>query len=367
MLGVLCMVKDEQESIATTIQSTKDYIQHVIIYDTGSTDKTISIIEKVCKENKQTLYLFQGVFTSFPQSRNEALRHADTIKVVKFLLLMDAGDEFHTCFSKKHIENVLQNSSQDYFLINQQWIENNEMTQHTDIRLVRNHKNLVYDLNCPVHECLTDISSPPAVFNLITLYQNRDLFGQKSIQRFKRDIQLLLEAPSNRRNDYYLGQTYMSLGDFENGFKYNKLYIENPSTKYNVDDQSAYTRLLYCSIICKKPKQTILDYFHIAIQHPISCLDNYIYLFKYCIETREPHIALPYIEKVFSLKKPTSQSIFSHQFYDYTRWHLISVLCLMSGQKLHLGYKAIQKIIHFQKPNDVINYKLYQQQQIIKL
>ena len=45
LVGVLMMIKNEESSIAVTINSVKNYIKHIIIFDTGSTDKTIQIVK----------------------------------------------------------------------------------------------------------------------------------------------------------------------------------------------------------------------------------------------------------------------------------------------------------------------------------
>ena len=63
ILGALIMVKNEEMSIQITIDSVKNYIKHIIVYDTGSTDKTIKVIKDTCKRNSQILHLKRGVFT----------------------------------------------------------------------------------------------------------------------------------------------------------------------------------------------------------------------------------------------------------------------------------------------------------------
>ena len=50
IVGVVIMVKNEETSIQVTIDSVKDYIKHIIVFDTGSTDKTLDIVKKTCKK-----------------------------------------------------------------------------------------------------------------------------------------------------------------------------------------------------------------------------------------------------------------------------------------------------------------------------
>ena len=100
-IGVLMMVKNEEESIKVSLESTKNYFDTIIILDTGSSDNTINVIQEFCKKNNQKLYLKETSFKSFPESRNDALEFAETVKEIEYLLLMDAGDEFQTDKSKK--------------------------------------------------------------------------------------------------------------------------------------------------------------------------------------------------------------------------------------------------------------------------
>ena len=107
LLGVLFMVKNEENSIKKSIESISKYIKNVIVFDTGSTDNTINIIKSVCKNNNLVLHLKQGKFISFPESRNEAIEFAEKVRV-KFLLLMDAGDEFRCDKKKNKILDIIK-------------------------------------------------------------------------------------------------------------------------------------------------------------------------------------------------------------------------------------------------------------------
>ena len=120
LVGVLMIIKNEEKSIEVSINSVKDYIKHIIIFDTGSTDNTIEVIKITCKANDQKLHLKVGEFKSFPESRNDAIEFAETVSV-KFLILMDAGDEFKSQKSKKNFLKVISSIPKDinYGLVKQ--------------------------------------------------------------------------------------------------------------------------------------------------------------------------------------------------------------------------------------------------------
>ena len=162
LVGVLMMIKNEENSISVSINSVKDYIKHVIIFDTGSTDRTIEIVKETCAANNQELHLKVGVFKSFPESRNDAIEFAESVKV-KFLILMDAGDEFKSEKSKNKFLKVISSIPQNinYGLVKQRWYENNkgslETNDHNDLRFIRNNSNCRYDKSSPVHEAFLNV------------------------------------------------------------------------------------------------------------------------------------------------------------------------------------------------------------------
>lgn len=361
LLGLLTMVKNEENSIKLTIDSTKDYIKHVIVYDTGSTDNTIKIIQDTCKKNGQILHLKIGEFKSFPESRNDAIIFAETVDV-KFLLLMDAGDELQVLKSKKDFEHFLKNipSNVNHGLVDQKWLENeNEINDHNDIRFIRNKSNCRYDLDYPVHETFINVSKYASFNSIIVLYQNRVKYGISSKDRYYKDIEILLKAPPTKRNYYFLAQSYMSVNDFKNGFKYNVLSLEKKNDPG--DDRFTYVRSAYCAMMCKMPVSIIFKYLDIVLKMKDTPIDAYIYLFRVCIENNCIEKAVPYIKTVFNLEKPVGQStLVNNNFYDYTRWSLLTVVCLMSNTHLDLGKESCIRAIKVQNnPQDIHNLKFF--------
>lgn len=368
IIGVLLMVKNEEKSIETTINSTKKLIKNIIVFDTGSTDKTIEIIKNTCINNEQNLYLKEGDFKSYPESRNEAIKFAETIDV-NFLILMDAGDILQTNKNKKQFLKIIKAvpSHYNFGLVQKQWLEKTGLDNHFDIRFIKNHKNLRYDLRYPVHECFKDVEEYVNIGDVFILFQDRTKFASSSEKRYSKDIEILSKAPENKRNLYYLAQSYMSVNDFYNGFKYNiKSYeIDDNIMNSNKDFDEKFTlvRIGYCAIACKMKSDIILYYLNKACETKEPPVDAFVYILKYFMDNKCPEKALPYVKKLFDLKKPGSDksTLVNNQFYDYLRWHLISVICLSTNQMLDIGKNACLKAIDAgNHPNDINNIKLFQ-------
>jgi len=226
-IGVLMMIKNEEESIKVSLESIKNYFDTVIILDTGSSDNTINVIREFCKKNNQKLYLKETSFKSFPESRNDALEFAETVKEIDFLLLMDAGDEFQTEKSKKEFYKIINDipKNNNYGIVSQKWLYKNDLDIHSDIRFVRNHRNCRYDIKYPVHERFKDAKDNIVNLNgIFLLYQNRNKYALSTEKRYKKDIELLLKAETENLNidNYTVDSIKKNFWDYAHSFNSDK-------------------------------------------------------------------------------------------------------------------------------------------------
>ena len=87
-----CIVKNEEYFIWYALQSTLPYVEEMLIYDTGSTDQTASIIKKLIKENPTKKITFQqkGIVNTDQHTalRNEMINKTTT----EWFMILD-GDE----------------------------------------------------------------------------------------------------------------------------------------------------------------------------------------------------------------------------------------------------------------------------------
>src|SRR3990167_1635249 len=98
LITVVLMIKDEEKVICQTIEPMlKGGIDTFFIYDTGSTDNTIEIIEKYfIKNNVQKFCIAQEKWIDFAASRNRALDLAkEKFPDSVFLLMPDAEWYLH--------------------------------------------------------------------------------------------------------------------------------------------------------------------------------------------------------------------------------------------------------------------------------
>ncbi len=208
-LAVALMVKNEEKRIEVSLASVKDTVDGVILYDTGSEDKTIDVVKMFTKKHNIHFHLLQGQFEDFATSRNKMLEFADTY-LYDYILLMDNNDEYR---STKNLKEMLEQKQENGFLIHQQWyIGPGNGIDYYNIRLIK--PNVGFRYKGSVHEYIeVPLTATIGKLNNVTLYQDRakDNDG-KSQSRWKKDLMFLKKDiarnPNNGRTQYYLAQTY---------------------------------------------------------------------------------------------------------------------------------------------------------------
>ena len=347
MIAALIMVKNEEKSIEITINSIKNYIKHVIVYDTGSTDNTINVIKTTCEKNNQTLHLKNGIFENFAISRNESIKFAESIvnkynnEQITYLLLLDAGDEFRCNYNKYDLIKILNyNMTNQYIfgIVTKEWLQKSlHLINHVDVRLIKCNKNCRYDEDYPVHETFKNKTSENVILlkDLFVLYQDRSIHGESSKNRMRKDIEMLSKIP-NKRNYYHLGQTYIDIEDYENAYKYLLLCYEekgetNNLKSQNSDDMGNYKvliKIIICCVNLKKEFDFTLKFIQKAIELEKDNLEAYIYLLNICIQSKQFNKVKPYIETIASLEKKLDSGYINHEFYDYVRWNFMTIICM---------------------------------------
>ena len=366
-IGALLMIKNEETSIQVTLDSLKGYIDTVIVYDTGSMDNTLSILVNCCQKNKQTLHLkTTDIFHTFSESRNDSLYFAETLDI-DHLLLLDAGDEFRCALPPTEFRTMISSIPQEYHygMLKLKWLENGILTEHDGLRLIRNHKNIRYDLRYPVHEQLILKDSPILPLPMLHLYQNRDLYGESTNRRFARDIYQLENAVKCRRNYFYLAQSYGAIGDIDKYYTYNVAALDTEDDG-SVETMVIYSRILYCALVKNMDKAILLKYFRLAMENNCELLEIYINMLKYCINNRIVDIMDPYLHKIAGFSIQTASQV-NHEDFQYTRWHLISKYCLLANRQKDLGKKACQRAISAKhKPEDILELRSYDVVEVVE-
>lgn len=345
-IGLLMMVKNEEKRIHVSLESVVGHVDALIIYDTGSTDRTVEIITEFAEKNKINLYLIQGDFVDFSTSRNVSLEFADTIDV-HYVLLLDCNDELQGGEHLREYAKHMMKEDNNGFLVCQHWWSG-QYDKYFNVRFVKTRCGWRY--RGSVHEWMKDTTqdgSEPkypilrAPDNII-LYQDRTKDGNKSGSRFKRDKELLVadhkKDPKEPRILFYLAQTCQCLQQHDEAFYYSRLRTE--LNGFQEEKYHSYLRCAQISVSLGHSWYDIQSWFLRAFEHsprvePLNRLADYYRL------TSKWHMAYMFARQACTLDYPHELILFVDKLaYDYERWHIMGIVAYYSGvEDLKRGLK----------------------------
>jgi glycosyltransferase involved in cell wall biosynthesis len=139
-LTIHMMVKNEERYIRQTLRSTLPYVEHAIIIDTGSTDKTIEYIEELIKNyNNVTFLKFNVAKDSINWDGNHLNQELTNLRnkmlemtKTKYCLQVD-GDEIYPESSIRALDGAmafLNNKNTIGIMLNIKWCTSNYEYDH---------------------------------------------------------------------------------------------------------------------------------------------------------------------------------------------------------------------------------------------
>lgn len=378
-IAAVIMVKNEETFIHTTINSLKGHVDGLIMYDTGSTDRTISVSKKLAKHHGLHFHLLRGEFEDFATSRNHLLRFADTISDnfgYEYLLLLDCNDELKVSNTtlKEYLNEFLKEShgtfpDTDVFHIQQKWFIGgaSPIMQYYSTRLIKPHKGLEYE--GVVHEFL---KTDGRVVNKLDpdsvhIYQDRTNGDDKSCKRWETDLVLLekelLKNRDNSRTQYYLAQTYDCLNMKLEAKKMYQIRADNTGgfqeerfismlrlgtlSKELGEEKSEQIKWFYKAYFCDKRAEPLVE---------LSKIFRELEDFQMSFYIAKIACSLEYPDRIFLVNK---------KCYDHDRWQEISISAYYIGE-FEEGKTACLKCIESGYNSDLNTYnlKFYTQEKV---
>jgi len=217
LINLCIMVKNAGPQFEDMLKENLPLIDRWTILDTGSTDDTIEIINKVLVGKKQG-NLYQEPFINFRDSRNRLLELAGT--QCKFNLILD-----DTYIVKGDLRLFLNEVRGDQYASSfSLFIKSNDVNYSSN-RITKSVYGLKYIYK--IHEVIEEKN------NIIVMVPEKNAYifdgrfeymEDRTMKRKNLDLKLLYEEvednPMEPRTYYYLGQTYNLLEDYENAYKY---------------------------------------------------------------------------------------------------------------------------------------------------
>tara|TARA_B100000963_G_scaffold317187_1_gene297452 strand:+ start:2682 stop:3959 length:1278 start_codon:yes stop_codon:yes gene_type:complete len=221
------IVKNETKNLETLFESLHEVIDYYVIHDTGSTDGTPELIEKVMDNYGISGEIFHEEWKNFGYNRQKALESAYNSKFKPdYVFIIDADEEFY--YADK---DWFKNLTMDTYNIKR--IYGSIEYYQPVILNVRNNNEIGWIWKAPVHNYLSSKNAKTVINvdkNMVHIVSHCH-GGAKSQnvtseQKYLRDAKLLLEYleenPNDPRSLFYLAQSYKDASNPEEAIKWYK-------------------------------------------------------------------------------------------------------------------------------------------------
>jgi hypothetical protein len=229
LIHLCIMVKNGGPQFENILKSNMHLIDRWTILDTGSTDETIEIINRVLVEKKKG-ELFQEPFINFRDSRNRLLELAG--ESCNFTLMLD-----DTYIINGDLRGFLNETRGDQFADSFTLYIKSDDIEYCSNRLLKTDKKLKYLYK--IHEVVQEKNNMNVVIPLqrVNILDERfDYMEKRTMDRKQYDLKLLFEEvdddPNNPRSFYYIAQTYNLLEEHEKAYFYFLKRINHPNAGF---------------------------------------------------------------------------------------------------------------------------------------
>lgn len=213
-ISVCLIVKNEESYLDACLKSVKDWVNEIIVVDTGSTDKTVEI----AKDNGAKVSHFEWI-GDFAAARNESIKHAKN----PLILQLDADEEIIQKSIPWFEKEYPYNNFDGYYLPlhNLRDASSEEiLLTHRLIRFYKNHPQIRYQFK--IHENIIIPSGRVALSEAEILHKG---YGKEvnNENKSKRNLELLLNNIRDKPNDpishFYASQSFSAMGKSLDAYK----------------------------------------------------------------------------------------------------------------------------------------------------
>jgi len=315
-LSICLIVKDEEKNLQTCLESVKKIADEIVIVDTGSKDKTISIAKKYTK--KVFLHKFKN---DFSEARNYALSKCSS----DWIISLDADHELKQI---KGFKNQLIKEYDAFKIKIVSKIKNDKTVLERRLIIFKNNNQFKWVGAC--HEKIVDKNNVvPGKTKLIreTYIQHKGYLNSEIIEnKRKRNLPLILkdikQNPWRNENIFYLARNNFLKAKYlikknkkttkeatDNINKANQLYKRYKSSTKDIDRAMKELFYLTSTIIKFKNRKYILNLMNIKQKSEFKM--NIAGLTIKIISKSEPYMKkIRYDFKYFETKEKESIRLF---------------------------------------------------------
>jgi len=262
----LCMiVKDEESVLERCLSSVRNYVEEIIIVDTGSTDATREIARRFTDQ----VHLFEWI-NDFSAARNESLKYANG----KWILVLDADEYFEESEIRKLRELLAAMEPEPHLIYNLSIVsllgEKYHLSTHEGKvgRVFGNHLDIRFFR--PIHEQamsarpeirMQSVNLPVRVFH--SGYVEETVRAKNKHQRNLELFRKMEETTGFSGYDHLqIGKQYTMMREYDKALEYLYKALENPK-----DLGMAYKQVLFSIVQVLINKGDLVQAFLFFEQH----------------------------------------------------------------------------------------------------
>lgn len=354
-LGLFMIVKNESKIIKRCLESIREYIDFIVISDTGSTDKTVEYINDFLTLNKIPGKVYIDEWKNFGHNRTKSfintqewLKENNYNLQNTYLLTIDADMIIKVNPFEKDI--LKEKTSWNIRQINP------IMTYYNKRIFCSNMKFKCIGVTHEYWGC--DEKDTDDKMDDIYIQDIGD--GGSKSDKFDRDIRLLtqglIDEPENERYFFYLAQSYSDLGNKEEAINYYKKRINKGGWVEEVFISHLRLGDIYMDL---KNYEKALFWWGLAYDYLPSRSETLFRIINYNRLKGKNNLALLYLNTALKIDYPKDQVLFiEHPVYEYKLIEELSISGFYTKYKL-IGFIACDYLIMKRNIPEIVKKQCY--------
>jgi hypothetical protein len=356
LINIIMMVKNAGDEFEKILTENLEYIDRWTILDTGSTDNTINIINKVLKNKRGKLY--QEEFINFRDSRNRLLDLANKYDCVFNIMLDD------TYILKGNVRDFLTKIRSDTYADSYSlYIKDIDITYSSN-RITRPEYGLKY-IHL-VHEVLENNINASIPKDIIWVKdESNEYMKNRTEIRKTKDLEWLLEEinenPEDPRQYYYMGETYLNLKNYEKAYEWYIKRMNHNKEGYKEERyDSIYKAAVMADLYLKYEWKECMDLYMKAYEYDNNRPEAMFQLGYHYVYKNNGELALLFLKKAFDIdyKSQNYSMNVKIDLYNYYLPLYLIPLCY-KYKEYEYGLLACERILNYDNRNDKNNYANY--------
>lgn len=351
LLHFCMIVKNGGHQLEEMLQTNAPFIDRWTIVDTGSTDNTVEMIERVLKNRPGRLY--RNEFVDFSTSRNICFDYAEKQHAVpsQYYIMLD-----DTYVLQGNIRNFFKKIRGDRFANSFSVFVSSYDSKYVSNRVITVGSQLRYKYR--IHEVLEERNNINVVIPMEdawVLDRRFDYMETRTFERKRKDLVWLEEEirdnPTEPRHYYYMAQTYMLLGEYEKAYEYFKKRVEFAYSGFIQERIDAVFEMARLSNFhLKKPWSECQMLYQMAYTIDPSRPESLYYMGIHYAAENQLALAYDYLKQGFLLGYPEhcQHSLKPTLCYHFLPFSLTQI-CFLQGD-MELGQQAVERFLKHNPP-----------------